>query len=86
MRKLSRIDWSFLLLLVVVLALLFLGTGKKLGPDVPSDGEHLGFYQQLDHGGDRIDVEKGCQACHEKTSLPANHPHKEECMVCHRPK
>lgn len=86
MRKLSRIDGIFVLILLIVGVFLFLGTGKKLGTDVPADGDHLGFYQQLDNGGDRIDIEKGCQACHEKTSLPANHPPKEECMVCHRPK
>lgn len=86
MRKLTRIDLSFVLILLVVLMFLYLGTGKKLGKDVPADKEHLSFYQQLESGGRRIVIEKGCLACHASASLPATHPHKEECMVCHQPK
>ena len=84
--KLSKRDGIFILVLLAVLILVFTGTRKKLGPDVPETNEHLDFYRQLAEGGHRIDLEQGCVFCHAPDSLPEAHPHKEECMVCHRRK
>ncbi|OHB25881.1 MAG: hypothetical protein A2X84_05190 [Desulfuromonadaceae bacterium GWC2_58_13] len=80
---LSKRDAFFAILLVAVLAFLFAGAGKKLGTDVPETKDHLDFYQQLEQGGNRIELEQGCVSCHPVPSLPATHPRKEECMVCH---
>ena len=84
--KLSKKDWLVGGVMFAVGALLYVGTLKKLGNDVPDNPEHHSFYQQLEQGGSRIELEKGCNPCHEVSTLPASHPHKEECMVCHRPK
>jgi hypothetical protein len=59
-------------------------TNKELGPDVPDDTEHLAFFIQLEQGQRRQEVERGCQRCHPVGELPQAHPHKEECMVCHK--
>lgn len=82
--NISKRDLIFVAIVLIVLGFLFTGTLKKLGKDVPSTEEHLVFYQQLNVGGSRIDLEKGCAVCHQAQSLPESHPHKEECMVCHR--
>lgn len=84
--KLSKKDWLVGGAMFAVGALLYVGTLKKLGNDVPASADHAIFYQQLQEGGSRIELEKGCVRCHSVSKLPAAHPHKEECMVCHRPK
>ncbi|MFW6387513.1 MAG: cytochrome C [Thermodesulfobacteriota bacterium] len=70
---------------MAILLVVVLGTGKKLGPDVPDDTEHQDFFAQLEQGQRRQEVEQGCQRCHPVAELPQKHPHKEECMVCHQP-
>ncbi len=84
--KLSKKDWIVGGVMFAVGAFLYVGTLKKLGNDVPATVEHQVFYQQLQQGGSRIELEKGCAECHEIAALPSSHPHKMECMVCHRPK
>lgn len=84
--KLSKKDVIVGGVMFAVGALLYVGTLKKLGNDLPATEEHLVFYQQLQQGGSRIELEKGCVECHEIAALPLSHPHKVECMVCHRPK
>lgn len=81
--NISKRDLIFIGIILVVLTFLFTGTLKKLGKDVPATEEHLVFYQQLEAGGRRSGLEKGCTVCHETQSLPESHPEKEECMVCH---
>lgn len=83
--KLSGKDLAFGVAAVAILLVVVLGTTKKLGPDVPDDAEHQVFFTQLEQGQRRQKVEQGCQSCHPVAELPQNHPHKEECMVCHQP-
>lgn len=83
--KFSGKDLAFAAAAVAVLVVVVLGTGKKLGPDVPDDNGHQAFFSQLAQGGKRVEVEKGCRSCHPMAELPEAHPHKEECMVCHQP-
>ncbi len=83
--KLSGKDLAFAGGAVAVLIVVVLGTGKKLGPNVPNDGDHQAFFSQLEQGQRRVEVEQGCRRCHPVASLPEVHPHKEECMVCHQP-
>lgn len=84
--KLSKKDWLVAGAMFAVGAFLYVGTLKKLGNDVPDTADHTSFYQQLQQGDSRIALEKGCVPCHAISSLPSTHPHKTECMVCHRPK
>ncbi|MDY0190160.1 MAG: hypothetical protein RBR22_05450 [Desulfuromonas sp.] len=83
--KISRRDLLFVGAFVVLMLFLYISAGKKLGMDVPANNVHAAFYQQLEQGGKRVEVEHGCLACHPIQSLPAAHPEKEECMVCHQP-
>jgi len=82
--KLSRKDLAFAAGAVVILLVVLLGTTKELGPDVPDDMEHQAFFIQLEQGQRRQEVEQGCQRCHPAAELTQAHPHKEECMVCHK--
>lgn len=84
--KLSKKDWLIAGVMFAVGVFLYVGTLKKLGNDVPATPEHVVFYQQLEQGASRIELESGCTECHAVDTLPATHPHKLECMVCHRPK
>jgi hypothetical protein len=83
--KFSGKDLAFAAAGVAVLVVVVLGTGKKLGPDMPGDNDHQAFFSQLAQGGKRVEVEMGCRSCHPVAELPEAHPHKEECMVCHQP-
>jgi hypothetical protein len=84
--KITKIDITLVVVAAAALGFLFLGSEKKLGPEVPADEEHQVFYRRLDGGEKRIALEKQCVSCHKPGSLPAAHPHKEECMVCHLPR
>ena len=83
--KFSGKDLAFAGGAVAVLVVVLLGTGKKLGPDVPANADHQAFFIQLEQGQRRVEVEQGCRTCHPLATLPQAHPHKEECMVCHQP-
>jgi len=82
---LGKKDLIIPLVVVAAAVVIWAGSGKKLGKDVPADAEHLDFYRQQEQSGNRMILESGCKSCHALDSLPASHPHKEECMVCHRP-
>lgn len=84
--KLSKKDLAFGAGALAILLVVVLGTGKKLGTDVPGDTEHQAFFTQLEQGQRRQEVEQGCQRCHPVDELPQTHPHKQECMVCHQAK
>jgi len=84
--KLSKKDLAFGASAVALLLVAVLGTGKKLGTDVPGDTEHQAFFTQLEQDQRRQKVEQGCQRCHPVDELPQTHPHKQECMVCHQAK
>jgi mono/diheme cytochrome c family protein len=70
--------------LLLVLALNSLRTRPRATPDTP---DHRPFAAALARGAQRGAVEKGCVACHGPASrpLPANHPPKEQCLICHPP-
>ena len=84
--KIAKRDWIFLALIVGLLGALFMGTGKEKAKNVPDDGKHSRFYGAMHTGGDRLEVEKGCAACHGIPSrpLPKAHPPKEQCLLCHK--
>jgi len=82
----SKRDWLFIAVIAVVLAALFAGAPKDKVKNVPRDDKHRSFYELMRKGGDRAEVEKGCSTCHSSTStpLPTAHPHKEQCLICHK--
>lgn len=83
--KITTRDWIFIAVIAVVLGLLFMNSGRVKVKRVPYDTRHNGFYEAMQHGGDRRVVEKGCGTCHGmQMPLPKAHPPKEQCLVCHK--
>lgn len=83
--KLSSRDWIAIAVVAVLLGVLALGTGKEKGKTIPLDDRHRSSYDALKAGESRARVELICTTCHSKSSLPmpAGHPPKEQCLVCH---
>jgi len=78
----------FIAIMGVVLIVLLLSTVREKPRKMPSDDNHRPFSEALAKGGDRATVEKGCVVCHDPKaiSLPAGHPPKEQCLICHPPR
>ncbi|HUL29690.1 MAG TPA: cytochrome C, partial [Thermodesulfobacteriota bacterium] len=53
---------------------------------VPADEKHRAFYEAMEKGHNRIEVEKECVTCHSTQAipLPEKHPPKEQCLICHK--
>jgi hypothetical protein len=85
--KVTRRDWTFLAVIVAVLGVLLVNTGKVKAKKVPYDDRHRQFHEAMRKGGDRMEAEKGCASpCHGSPSLPLpkDHPPKEQCLLCHK--
>ena len=82
----AKRDWIFLAVIIAVLGVLLLSTGKEKAKKVPYDDKHRQFYEIMNKGGDRLETEKGCTTCHasQKIPLPKAHPPKEQCLLCHK--
>ena len=83
--RVAKKDWIFVAVIVVVLGALLVGKGKLKAGNVPSDDKHSQFYEALNKGVVRIEIEKRCVDCHGIRSipLPKDHPPKEQCLICH---
>lgn len=83
--KIARKDWIFVAVIVVVLGALLVGKSRQKAGVVPHDDKHARFYEVVSKGGERMEVEKGCGACHGGQSVPLSkgHPPKEQCLICH---
>jgi cbb3-type cytochrome oxidase cytochrome c subunit len=79
-------DWIFTAVIVALLGILYVSTGKSKAKIVPYDEKHSQFYEVMHKGGGRVEVEKGCATCHGIRSRPMtrNHPPKEQCLLCHK--
>ena len=68
--------WPLIIAAAVIIGVLvFLSSTGKKAPFIPSDNIHLA-----------ITTQEGCAACHapgQQAPLKANHPPKEQCLVCH---
>jgi hypothetical protein len=84
--KITKRDWIFISVIVVVLGALFVGKNKQKSRDTPYDDKHAYFHEAMGKGGDRMDIEKKCATCHgpQGISLSKRHPPKEQCMICHK--
>ncbi len=84
--KVTKRDLVAIAVVVVVLVLLIISTTREKSKRVPADGKHQTFYEAMEKGGDRIEVEKGCITCHNAQAipLPDKHPPKEQCLICHK--
>jgi len=70
--------WSIVAAAAIIILLVFLSfTGKK-PPFIPADAVHAA-----------ITTQEGCIACHapgKQAPLKADHPPKEQCLICHKVK
>jgi len=84
--KVTRKDWIFVAVIAALLGALFVSTGKAKVKNVPFDERHSRFYTAMHAGGARMELEKGCAACHGSASSPLSkgHPPKEHCLLCHK--
>lgn len=89
MRFLMRIsgkDWLFLALMGAVLIIFILISGEEKTVKVPFDETHRPFYETMEKTGSKREAEKGCETCHNESSMPfpKNHPPKNRCLFCHK--
>jgi hypothetical protein len=63
---------------VVIIGLSFLSSAGRKAPFIPADNMHL-----------VITTQGACATCHapgKQSPLKANHPLKEQCLICHKTK
>ncbi|MBP1752750.1 MAG: dhc2 [Geobacteraceae bacterium] len=84
--RLSRKDWLFLALMGAVLLIFILISGEEKTVKVPPDEIHRSFYETLEKTGSKREAEKGCETCHNESSMPfpKDHPPKHRCLFCHK--
>jgi cytochrome c5 len=85
--RVNRRDFIAIAAVVLLAAVLIIaGTGREKAKVVPPDQTHRPFYEAIEKGADRSEIERGCPACHnaQANPLPKKHPPKEQCLICHR--
>ena len=84
--KVTKRDLLTIAAVVLVLVVLIISTAREKAKRVPADEKHRAFYEAMEKGGDRMEVEKGCITCHTSQAipLPKKHPPKEQCLICHK--
>lgn len=84
--KVAKRDWIFIAVIGVTLGALFMSTGREKAAKIPYDDKHRPYYEAVLKGGDRMEMEKGCGACHGIRGVPLSrtHPPKEQCLLCHK--
>jgi hypothetical protein len=81
-------DWLFLAIMVVVLLVFILVSGKEKTRKVPYDAVHRPFYEKMKKTGSKKETEQGCESCHNEkvVPFPKGHPPKNRCLFCHKMK
>jgi hypothetical protein len=90
--NIGKKDWIFIAIIVVVLGIFLAITGKEKTKKIPYDDKHRPFYDLWKKTGSKMDVDKGCPACHNEQGgipFPAKHPVKPKdgpmrCIFCHK--
>ncbi len=84
--KVTKREWLTIAAVAVVLVVLIMSTAHEKAKRVPSDEKHRAFYEAVEKGRNRIEVERGCVTCHSAQAipLPKKHPPKEQCLICHK--
>jgi len=63
---------------VIIVVLIFLSSTGTKAPFIPADATHRA-----------VTTQEACAACHapgKQAPLKANHPPKEQCLICHKVK
>lgn len=84
--KVTRRDLLASAVVGILIVVLVMITGHEKTKRVPADDKHRAFYEAMKKGENRIEVERGCITCHNSQAipLPAKHPPKEQCLICHK--
>jgi len=84
--KVTKRDFLTIAAVAALLVVLIMSTTLEKAKRVPVDEKHRAFYEAMEKGRDRIEVERGCITCHNPhvIPLPKKHPPKEQCLICHK--
>ena len=84
-------DWLFIGAIAAVLLGFFLISGPEKTKKLPHDKTHQPFYDMLQAGKAKSEVDPLCASCHDgvKIPFPKNHPEKPggapmRCLFCHK--
>lgn len=85
MLKMTKKDLFVLGIVLLIILALVVGARDK-AKQVPRDDKHRTFFEAVEKGLNRAEVERGCIECHNLQSLrlPKKHPPKEQCLICHK--
>lgn len=89
--NIQKRDWYFVAIIVVVLGIFIVISGKEKTKTVPRDADHQKFYELIKAGQSKKDVDPLCEACHDGViiAFPKDHPAKPggqpmRCLFCHK--
>ena len=89
--KIGKKDWIFVGLVALVVIVFFAISGEEKTKKVPVDATHQQFYDLMNAGKKKGEVDPLCEACHDgvKIKFPADHPAKPgggpmRCLFCHK--
>jgi cytochrome c5 len=84
--KVMKRDLLAIAAAAAVIVVLIMVTVREKAKPVPADDKHRAFYEAMEKGGDRVEVERACITCHNSQAipLPKKHPPKEQCLICHK--
>lgn len=90
--QLGKKDWIFIGIIAAVLAVFFAISGEEKTTKVPLDDKHRPAYDLFAKTGSKMEVDKGCPACHNDQGgvpFPPEHPVKPKdgpmrCLFCHK--
>lgn len=88
---LKKRDWIFIAVIVAVFGIFIAISGEEKTTKVPLDETHRPFYDMIDSGKKKIEVDPHCADCHDGVIIPfpPNHPAKPgsapmRCLFCHK--
>ena len=88
---LKKRDWIFIAVIVAVFGIFIAISGEEKTTKVPLDETHRPFYDLIDAGKKKIEVDPLCADCHDGTQIPfpPDHPAKPgaapmRCLFCHK--
>lgn len=87
----SKRDYAFIAIVAVVLIVFIVISGPEKTKKVPRDATHQQFYDLMNAGKKKSDVDPLCAGCHDgvKLKFPDKHPAKPgagpmRCLFCHK--
>ncbi|KAF0217280.1 MAG: cytochrome [Geobacteraceae bacterium] len=91
--KIGKKDWMFIALALAVLLVFYIISGEEKTTKVPYDETHRQFYDMLQAGKKKSEVDPLCAPCHDGVKIPFPHDHPAKpgggpmrCLFCHKTK